>query len=248
MKKYINKILSNFNLELHGKNYISKLKSESAGKNPFNFQKEFYEDKKIKPKIIFDVGANVGITVNYYLKIFPDAQIHAFEPTIELKQQLIDTFKNKHNVIIRFEAISDKNDKAIFYKNKVNDTNSLLPSATIGAISDEACRNIGTYEVKTITIDTYCQENNINQIDILKMDIQGAELFALYGAQEMLKNKKIKLIFTELYFKPQYKNQPLFNEVYNFLISNNYSLQDIYNPYFVNNHIAWCDAIFTTND
>lgn len=248
MKHLINKILSKFNLELHGKNYISKLKSESVGKNPFNFQKEYFDEKKITPQVIFDLGANTGITVNNYLKIFPHAQIHAFEPTIELKDQLTNTFKNNHNVFIRFEAVSDKIGTALFYKNKVNDTNSLLSSSTIGAKSDEACKNISTYQVKTITIDAYCQKNNINQIDILKMDIQGAELFALYGAKEMIKNNKIKLIFAELYFKPQYQNQPLFNEVYNFLISNQYSLQDIYNPYFVNNHIAWCDAIFTSNN
>lgn len=80
------------------------------------------------------------------------------------------------------------------------------------------------------------------------MDIQGAELMALKGSIELLKNKKIKLIYTELYFKEQYKNQPLFNDVYSFLKLYDYKLQDFYNPYYIDNHIAWCDVIFTVND
>lgn len=245
MKQFINNILSKFGLELHGKNYISKLKSESVSKNPFNFQKEFFQIKGVSPEIIFDLGANTGITINKYLNLFPKAILHAFEPTIELKEILENNFSLNKNVKLNYKAVSDKNGISIFYKNKVNDTNSLLPSAIIGASSDDACKNLYSYEVETITLDKYCSDNDIKCIDILKMDIQGAELHALKGATDLLKNKKIKLIYTELYFKEQYKNQPLFNEIYSFLKSYDFNLQDFYNPYYVDNELAWCDIIFT---
>lgn len=248
MKNLFNKILSPIGLEIHGKNYITKLKAESNSKNPFEVQREYFKQKSINVQTIFDLGANTGITIKKYLNYFPNAKIHAFEPTIEIEDELKNNFSNNKNIILNFKAVSDKNASVIFYKNKINDTNSIFPSVKIGASSDNACINEYSYHVETITLDEYCLNNNINEIDILKMDIQGAELLALKGAEKLLKNKKIKLIFTELYFKEQYKNQALFHDIYSFLITFGYKLQDFYNPYFVDNLIAWCDVIFTHDE
>lgn len=56
--------------------------------------------------------------------------------------------------------------------------------------------NLGT-EVKKITVksdtlDNYCNSNNINNIDFIKIDVEGAEKMIIEGAENMLKNKKIK--------------------------------------------------------
>ena len=53
-------------------------------------------------------------------------------------------------------------------------------------------------KVDITTIDSYCQKQNIKSIDILKMDVQGNEINVLKGAKQMLKEKRIKLIFTEI--------------------------------------------------
>ena len=119
-----------------------------------------------------------------------------------------------------------------------------MASSKIGLSSDEQVKTIGQTNVTTETIDEFCNDHKIECIDILKMDIQGAELLALKGATKLLADKKIRLIYTEAYFRRQYNNQPLFHEISAFLAQYGYYLQDIYSPIYGNGKIAWCDAIF----
>jgi FkbM family methyltransferase len=56
-------------------------------------------------------------------------------------------------------------------------------------------------EVKTITIDDFVKRNNIPKIDLIKMDIEGAELSALHGAIETLRRFKPKLAISVYHYK-----------------------------------------------
>lgn len=49
-------------------------------------------------------------------------------------------------------------------------------------------------EIQIDTMDDFCQKNNIEKVDFLKMDVQGYEYNILLGAQNMLKNGKIEYI------------------------------------------------------
>lgn len=132
--------------------------------------------------------------------------------------------------------------------NRSVDTNSLLTSIKLGATSDKSCETLDTIDIPLTTVDEFCKENNIHEIDILKIDVQGAELKVLEGSKNMLANKKIKLIYTESYFTQQYLNQPLFHEISMLLYENGFTLQDIYDPYYSKRHILWSDAIFILKD
>jgi hypothetical protein len=99
-------------------------------------------------------------------------------------------------------------------------------------------------EVEVCTIDEFCRNRCIDTIDILKLDIQGSELSALRGASGFLRDKRIKLIYTETYFKKQYENQPLFHDLSKFLEQYGYYLQDFYNPIYGKGDLVWCDVIF----
>ena len=134
--------------------------------------------------------------------------------------------------------------KKILNVNKNVDTNSLLPSASVGLLTKKQVITKEQIEVSAVTLDSFCKENHIIQIDILKMDIQGGELAALIGAEKLLSDKKIKLIYTESFFREQYLNQPLFYEIAKYLKTLDYHLQDIYNPFYGKGSIVWCDAIF----
>ena len=52
-----------------------------------------------------------------------------------------------------------------------------------------------TINVKCDTIDNYCNINNIENIDFIKIDVEGAEKMVLDGANNMLKNKNKKWEF-----------------------------------------------------
>ena len=53
-------------------------------------------------------------------------------------------------------------------------------------------QDIYTLNVKCQTLDSYCELNNISQIDFIKIDVEGAEKYIFEGATKLLENKKIK--------------------------------------------------------
>jgi len=240
-KSLINKYLRKFGIELHGTGYMQSLQKSSFSEDAFDKQKEILGRNAT---VIFDIGANRGEVTLKYKSLFSSAAIYAFEPFSGSFGILQSRIQGLHNIHTFQKAISDSNGTFTFYVNKNIDTNSLLKSQKMGLNSDSEVRNISSIQVETITIDEFCVTNNIKEIDILKLDIQGGELAALKGAEKLLALKKIHLIYTEAYFKQQYEQQPLFFEIATFLQEHNYYLQDLYNPIYGKGSIAWCDAIF----
>jgi FkbM family methyltransferase len=112
-----------------------------------------------------------------------------------------------------------------------------------------------TFPVATRTLD---DSLNDDQIDFLKLDIQGAELMALQGAEKIL--SRTAVIHCEVEFAEIYRGQCLFPEVQNFLNDRGFSLIDIIVPHryaYVNksgvdsrDRLLWGDAVFfrDTND
>ena len=63
-------------------------------------------------------------------------------------------------------------------------------------------------DVQTQSIDNFCLENNINCIDLLKLDTEGNEFNVLKGAEKFLSENKIKVIYTEISAaKAKYENK-----------------------------------------
>jgi len=245
MKNTINKYLRRFGIEIHGVGYIQKLRNSDLKKSEWLSQKEML---KGKANVIFDVGANSGNTTLKYLKLFPNAMIHSFEPFLDSYKLFINLHKDNLNVNLNKYALSNDVGSSILNINKSVDTNSFLESKKIGASSDKSCVSVSQILVETNTIDNYCSLNNIKEIDILKIDVQGSEIEVLKGALDMLKKGSIKLIYIETYFKRQYVNQPLFHDIAKLLYNYNFELQDIYDPYFSENNIVWCDSIFVNSN
>ena len=70
-------------------------------------------------------------------------------------------------------------------------------------------------------LETFCKENNIDHIDLIWMDLQGAELIALKSMGRELMST-VKVIHTELEMTPIYKDQCLFEDVNQFLKNYNF--------------------------
>lgn len=207
-------------------------------KDSFQDQKSLLSESHVQN--IFDIGAHCGETAARYRASFPEATIYSFEPFSEPLAKLKRDFQNDPLVKPIPLAISDKSGRTSFYVNEDSFTNSLLPS-----FKQEGYRNICTVDVPVTTIDDFCREKAIDEIDILKMDIQGGELKALEGANNKLLQKRISLIYTEVLFDKLYEGQAFFFQVCNFLHAYDYTLFDQYNiAYNENNQLAWGDAIF----
>jgi FkbM family methyltransferase len=154
-------------------------------------------------KTIFDVGANVGQSAKTYRRLYPLAQIWSFEPfpaTYETLRRSVSDDKF-HPVPL---ALSDRTSTTELNIGAVSITNSLLRRQ-----SDTG----KTIEVQTDTIDHFCGERGIDSIDILKVDVEGAEERVFQGANEMFSRGAIRSVFVEVYFRPVYERMPLFWEL-----------------------------------
>lgn len=133
--------------------------------------------------VFFDVGANIGV---YSLNLFQKAKnIFAFEATKKTYDNLSKTILDNgiKNIQAYFNAVDNKDDVevSIFYgDNALGSDNSGANSMHIG----NTIANI----VKTISIDTFVERNSISRIDIVKIDIEGNELYALQGGINSIKN------------------------------------------------------------
>jgi FkbM family methyltransferase len=214
--------------------------------NPLAFKKKMVGNKKIT---IFDVGAHDGRTIDLYKKHFPKSNIFSFEPTPKTFEVLVRKSSKHENVKIFNEALTDYIGTTDFHLNHSSLTNSILKSSDIKYNLSNVYETKEKITVKANTIDNFCLENKVDKIDLLKIDVQGADLQVLKGAENMLKNKKIELIFIEVEFVQVYQNQPLFHDVSLFLNEFEYRLFSLYNLSInTEGQMIYGDAIFVKNE
>ncbi|MEB3831391.1 FkbM family methyltransferase [Phormidium sp. CCY1219] len=80
-----------------------------------------------------------------------------------------------------------------------------------------------TVEIETTTLDEFCDQERIEEIDFLQTDVQGADLLVLEGSSRLLE-RSILAVKVEVEFAPLYVGQPLFAEVDTFLRKWGFSL------------------------
>ena len=90
-------------------------------------------------------------------------------------------------------------------------------------------------DVQCCTLATFCATQKIDRIDILKIDVQGAERLVLGGARELFAAGRIALVLLEASFVPIYADQTEFDEIMNFMRKNDFALFDLYDLRYANN-------------
>jgi FkbM family methyltransferase len=136
--------------------------------------------------VVFDVGARTDL--NYY-EINPNIEYHIFEPEITFFNKLEEKISKieKHNIHLNQVGLSDKNETdVVYYKN----TQAFVKHWCV-ASKDTGER----YDLKKL--DDYVIENNINEIDFLKIDVEGLDYNVVLGGLNTIKNNKIKYLQIE---------------------------------------------------
>ena len=201
-----------------------------------------------KAKLIFDVGAHQGLISDRYLNLFPSAIVHAFEPFPPIFEKLTQRAQSQPRLQPHRCALSDQEGQATLHCNTFDPTNSLLATDPEAADhwGDQPLRESDTIQIPTQTLDSFCESNDITCADILKLDVQGAELMALRGARGLLEAGRISLVYTELITVPTYQHQSAYHEVMGYLDSLGYALYNLYNPCYQKGLVLQYDGLFVS--
>lgn len=182
--------------------------------------------------VILDIGACEGEDSIRYAKLFPRAEVWAFEPVPEnFKKAFFNLVKyGASNVRLFQEALGQRIGTSLFYVSSGrpkhceeedgdwdygNKSSSLLPPAHALKEHYDWLSFDKVIEVSTTTLKAFCESHGIKRIDIMHIDVQGAELMVLEGAGNFLRDTGLVRIEVEAVML--YRNQPLKNEVESFM-------------------------------
>jgi FkbM family methyltransferase len=131
-------------------------------------------------------------------------------------------------------GLSDKEGDATLYVTKAPMCTSLYPPnepflARFSGLPELVGLDF-EIEIETTTLDAFCNAEDVEEIDFLQIDVQGADLNVLQGAKNLLQRSGLA-IQIEVEFSHLYKNQPLFADVDTFLREQGFSLFDLSKSY-----------------
>jgi FkbM family methyltransferase len=141
---------------------------------------------------ILDIGGNIGqmalLFAKYANKVFTFEPIPAIADKLERNIQLN---KLEHKIILSRIALSNSKGKIKF---------GLPPDSNRGTgstiLTEQSKHNV--IEVDATTLDEFIEQNTISGVDFIKMDIEGAELFALQGMQNLLSKEEKPILILEM--------------------------------------------------
>lgn len=158
-----------------------------------NFIDEVRGRLGLDPRVIFDVGAHIGMTALEFSDAFPQAKIYAFEPSTENLRRMKANLVGTSNVQLVQLGVADTNSSASLSMDPAHPSMASIAHAAPGGVTET---------INLVTLDDYCRENEIARIDILKIDTEGYEMQALRGAAGLLAAGAIGVIKAEVALDP----------------------------------------------
>jgi FkbM family methyltransferase len=149
--------------------------------------------------LILEIGSHVGSDTDLFLKSFRDTKLFCFEPDPRCITKFKKKVKDNRSTLVE---VAVSNTDGTILLNLSGGFNPDMPATEEWDASSSIKKSIShcedfpwltfdsTIEVKTIKLDTWVIENNINEIDFIWSDIQGAERDFIEGATNTLKITK----------------------------------------------------------
>jgi FkbM family methyltransferase len=163
---------------------------------PFADVKRLAVEWKYPVTTIFDVGASEGESTLEALNKFPEARVLGFEPHPSTFGNLMAKIGGNP----RFQGFNvalgtDIGEVEMIEYDKFK-ANSLAPDNPHSKRFNTRGRTI---RVQETTLDTFCSEHSIDNIDLLKIDVEGFDLVVLQGSSLMLQKRAVKFVLVEFF-------------------------------------------------
>lgn len=206
---------------------IDEFDKRTAGIESFNFNSYEPELSDILLKLssqceyVFDIGANIGwYSLHFSLK--ENTNIYSFEPITKIYEQLEKNISlNKKENIKAFNlALTDTEGEVEFFYDPLNATASSEKNILDTDLEPVIC--------KQIPLDIFVKKNKIEKMDLIKCDVEGAEIKVIKGGLNTIKLHK-PIIFLEMLRKWSLKFGYHPNEIINILTEVGYKCFSIGN-------------------
>ena len=186
--------------------------------------------KKIENKIdlekvnhVLDIGSRDACQSLELSDWFPNSKIHCFEPVPETADWCKNNIKDRENILFYEKAIGSIDGTVKFHK---------VVNGNIGGSSLYRANSQHHYgqsyvqeeiEIECVRGDSFLKQNSIDQIDLIWMDVQGAEMEVLKSFGDNLEN--IKAIHSEVGLGKIYENSTVKNELIEFMQSTGFIVE-----------------------
>jgi FkbM family methyltransferase len=197
-------------------------------------------------KTIFELGSRDLVDAIKLINYFEDSKIYAFECNMDCLTECNKTITNldeytKNRLVLIDKAVSLTNGNVIFYPFDLSKYNNMGASSMLKIDFSKRHKSDPDYNlpnpqkeiiVNGIRLDTFMDENQVTNIDLLCIDLQGYELCAIKSLGKHL--HKVKYIITECSIVSSYSNGASFKELDEYL--NNYNFKYVTSNKYGNNY------------
>lgn len=161
-----------------------------------------------KENVIFDIGANTGIYSVLSSIVMDQSVVYSFEPYpvnyIRLNENI--TLNARKNIQTVQKAVGAEKTSIVFTvpaEDMISDTSSVLESFSKSTY--EGRIKWKSIEVEQVTVDDFCIENDINRVDLMKIDVEGYEMDVLRGALKTIQKDR-PIILLESFLNEKKRN------------------------------------------
>jgi len=140
-------------------------------------------------KVVFDVGANTGLYSLFSALQSTTSYIYAFEPIKRNVDKLLynANINQMKNIQVVEAAVSSEDGTTTIYQPATD----VSTTSTLDAdVAQSRELNLNPVEVKTLRLDSFIDEHQIEQVDLIKIDVEGFEVPVFESMQSVLKKMR----------------------------------------------------------
>jgi FkbM family methyltransferase len=195
-------------------------------------------------RTVLDVGAHQGSFTDLAIPYFAPERIWLVEADPEYGAVLKQKYSTQPEVTVIPCAISNLSGHVKLRINSHRDSSSILPMESISQKTfGLKMSETGTVDVPAWTLDELFEREKISHVDLMKVDIQGAERLMIEGGESAL--AKVDLLYIELSFERFYAGAPLAHEIEGMLWERGFRLRSLHESRLGSNGaLGYTNALF----
>lgn len=185
---------------------------------PIDHENFLHSIKDLNPKTVYDIGACVLHWTRHAKEVWPDSKYVLFEAMDEVEPIFRENGYNDYHLGV---LSSQDNQEIEFYQNLEHPGGNSYyrENEKINPMAAELFSEEKMVKKITKTLDTVIREKNLPIPNLIKMDVQGAEMDILKGATETLSNPECRAVILELQHKDYNIGAPKYEQVIEYMES-----------------------------